>query len=258
MKISFFQPCTLNLLQNDRSTLSKDDWNVLSNILHAYEATDIISHTKHLLQNQSTLPIKIRSKASTQFDIVKHFYLNIQSFIESTPYHQQLSKQDYEQLIEQNLQVSGAINGMFIVRESQAIDYPAFRAGCDAIYPPYVTADYIKLITQMHPNSVYMKIILMVLVFSTICRIVTFNSSIKISSNSNSLFIFNIQNIFVTVYWKYLLYQHGFRDAVQLLNDLSKFILNIMRNISEQESKQHSELIDTVIVDTTRVPATKD
>ena len=74
---------------------------------------------------------------------------------------------------------------------SQALDYSAFRAGCVVMYSPYVTTNSIKFIRQMHPNSVYIKIILMVLIFSTACRIVTFNSS-----KSNSLFIFNIQNIF--------------------------------------------------------------
>ena len=63
----------------------------------------------------------------------------------------------------------------------------------------------------------------MILAFSSNCSIVLSDHSLNLTNTSatSSISLIHIQDIFIVILWKYLVYQYGFIDAVRRLDNLS-------------------------------------
>lgn len=59
---------TLNLLRADQSTLSVDQWNQISNIVHCFDDYCGFSFVESFVKEQDTLPLKIRFKYTSVSD----------------------------------------------------------------------------------------------------------------------------------------------------------------------------------------------
>jgi len=214
---------------------------------------NIIPQIKYLLEQQSSLPLKIRSKPSITFGIIKFFFSIFQPFVERTPYFHDLSTDTCQALVRHNSQTFGTLNSMFIMREINALDYRAFLNGCNTIYG-YKTMEYFnKFSIKLERNGIFIKIMLLILAFSTNCSIVTFDYSENITLISNSVSIINIENVFITMFWKYLVYQYGFVLAVRWFDSFIKYVLDVLQNSREQSNVQHRDMLGTVIEETTRL-----
>ncbi|UJR09480.1 hypothetical protein I4U23_013718 [Adineta vaga] len=246
------KPVPINLLQNDRSTLTNDEWNLLSNIIHAYDKAGIIPRIKYLLEQNSSLPPKLRSKPSASIDVLKFFLSALQPFVECSPYFKKLSTISQQILIQHNSDTAGTLNCLFIIRETSALDNMTFLISCDAVYGYDILKYSIRFVSRLESNGTLIKILLLILAFSTNCSIVTSDNSRTSRNTSNTIDLFKIQNIFVTMFWKYLIYQYGFIGGVQRLNSLMKYILDLLLSINERSNAQHEKMIDTIVEQTTR------
>jgi hypothetical protein len=94
---------------------------------------------------------------------------------------------------------------------------------------------------------------LIILAFSSNCSIVLSDHRYYLTNTSttNSISLIRVQDIFIVILWKYLVYQYGFIEAVRRFDSLVKYHLDILNQINDVNSKQHLEMIDTLIVETT-------
>ncbi|CAF1270899.1 unnamed protein product [Adineta steineri] len=240
-------PLPLNLLQNDASTLSNSEWNLLSNIIHAYDQGNAIEHTTFMLQQQSILPPKLRIKSITTMDIIGFFYTTVQSFIERTSYFQDLSIDVRQTLLQRNTEIAGAYNSLFIVRESNALTYPAYLFGSSNLYGHANVPILKKFISLLENNGVLFKMMLLVIGFSNSCSIVNPDDMKYMTTVTNINSLVHIENILVTMLWKYLNYQYGFSGAVKCFSSYVIFILNIIRWIEIGRNRQHEDLVDVCV-----------
>ena len=144
------------------------------------------------------------------------------------------------------------MNCVFIIREMSALNNMTFLISCDAVYGDDIFQYSTHFVSRLEPNSLLIKILLLILAFSTNCSIVTPNQSNRRTSVSNAMTILEVQNIFVTMFWKYLIYQYGFAASVQRLNSLIKYVLDLLHGIHEKSNVQHGQMIDTIVEQTTR------
>lgn len=244
---------SLSLLQNDRSKLTREEWNLLSNVIHAYDATEIMSRTKQSLNSQSSLLPKIRWKMSTVFHFIKQIHSSFQLFIERTPQYQYLSAKSCQAIVQRNSDIFSSINSIFILRETNAVELVAFQEIFALIYSQDTLHDVNCLLSKLNFNGIYIKIMLMIFAFSNTFSIVKYESSVDLTHKTNWVSIFTIQNMFVTMFWKYLLYQHGFNDAVKWFSEFVRYILHLMQITANQRTKQHTQIINAVIEDTARL-----
>ncbi|UJR36653.1 hypothetical protein I4U23_029370 [Adineta vaga] len=238
----------LNLLQNDSSTLTTFEWNLLSNIVHAYDQGNTIEYSTLLLQQQSILPPKLRSKHSTTLQIVGFFYSAFKTFIESVPYFRNLPSETHRLLIEQNSNLTGAFNAVFLIRESKALDYPAYVVGSSEVYGHENTDILSKFVTEMEQNVVVLKLMLLLIGFSENCSVVGLHNFTNTSSAIDLSILLRIQNTIVTMLWKYLNYQYGFREAVKCFSSYIYYILNMLRWMRHGSGAQHDEMLETLII----------
>lgn len=239
----------MNLLNHDQSTLTTFEWNLLSNIIHAYDANDAVNHTKSLLDRQATLAPRLRSKPMVILDIVGYLYSTTQSFVQRVPLFLDLSLDARRALIQRNSDTAGVYNSIFLVRESSALDYSAYVIGCSNLYGQENYHQLKKFISQLDPNGIFFKLMLLIVSFSGNCSLVLPENDIPAASIASTV---HIQHVLVTMFWKYLNYQYGFAGAVKSFNSLIKFILNIIRWSSERVSAQHIDMVDTMIEQTAR------
>ncbi|CAF4395760.1 unnamed protein product [Rotaria sp. Silwood2] len=246
------QPLPLSLLNNDRSNLTKNEWNLLSNVIHAYDEANIIPQIKYNLEQQSSLPPKLRSKASKAIDIFRVLLSTLQPFIECSPYFHHLSTDTRQALVQNNSEIAGTLNSIFIIREIKALDNMAFIASCTSIYGSEVIKHSDHLITRLEPNGILVKIMILILTFSTNCSIVNPYYSSCIMNLPTALSVLNIQNVLVTMLWKYLNYQYGFIGAVRCFNCLIKCVLDILYSANEMRNVQHEKMMDGLVEATKR------
>ena len=147
---------------------------------------------------------------------------------------------------------------MFIIRETDALDHPAFLTGCNTIYGRKTMESFQKFTSQLEQNGTFVKLMLLILAFSTNSSVVGLDCLTDIKSISNSISIVHVQNIFLTMFWKYLVYQYGFVVAVRWFNSFVKFLLDVIQCMYEQANKQHNDMVDTLIEETIRVLAIDD
>jgi hypothetical protein len=93
---------------------------------------------------------------------------------------------------------------------------------------------------------------LLIVAFSSNCSIVTPHYTENVASISSSTSLINIQNILVTMFWKYLIYEYGFVGAVQCFTSFIKYILGILQGTNEKTNLKHEQMIDTIVEETTR------
>jgi hypothetical protein len=213
---------------------------------------NLIPHVKYLLEQQASLPPKLRSKSSAIFDITKLFFSAFQPLIEGTPYFNCLTVDTCRTLLRSNSATVGTINSFFIIREVNALGYPAFLTGCYTIYGQDTIESLEKFLGLLEQNGTLVKLMLFIIGFSTNSYALNFDSSDDMQSISNSTFIFNIQNIFITMFWKYLIYQYGSQVAIRWFNSFTKYIINVIQSMYDRENAQHNEMVDTLIEETTR------
>lgn len=242
------------LLQKDHSRLTSDEWTLLSNVIHAYDGANIISNTKSHLQQQSARPLKIRSKLSSAFQMVTPFYLSMQPFVERSPYFHQLPSNSRRALLQHNSENAGAFNCIFLMKELNALENPAFLDACQAIYGPLIFPYLHLFVQRFETNGTLVKVIFLIHAFSTNCSVVNFMPKENLDDDySGSLALLHVQNLLVTMFWKYLSYQYGFQGAVKRLDSLIKPIINILGNNNDDMNKNHLQMIDNLVEETSKL-----
>ena len=247
----YSQPFPLGLLQNDRSTLTSEQWNLISNIIHVYDEQICITRIKHLINQMCSLPPKLRFKQSETLNIVSQFFSNIQPLIEHSPHLHSLPIDARRALIKYNMYTTGALNGLFLVRELDLNSNSTYMNALIVVYGYDVTMMCTRNSQQCDPNGNLIKILIFLLAFSDNCSLVTFDNQHDIRFMSSSIQRFQIQNEYVTAFWKYLVYLYGFNQSVLRFSSLVKRILNVLY-VAEVISNNvtHNQMIDSFVTET--------
>ena len=178
------------------------------------------------------------------FDIISYFYTTFQLVVKRTPYFGSLSRDTYKTLIRNNLKAFGSLNSLLAFRETNALDHPAFQTGCQTIYGTEPIAKVREYIARLDSNGTFVRVMIFILAFCTNTRFVSFDSSAEIGSESTAIEIMNLQNIFISMFWKYLLYQYNFTEAVRRFSYFVKYIVDVIQSTYEEQNAQHFEVVE--------------
>jgi hypothetical protein len=76
---------------------------------------------------------------------------------------------------------------------------------------------------------------------------------------SSSIDLIRIQNIYITMLWKYYLYLYQFKEAVIRFSHFVKIILDLIHILELQpKNDAHDLMIETIVTETERVLLIKD
>ncbi|CAF4223112.1 unnamed protein product, partial [Rotaria magnacalcarata] len=119
-------------------------------------------------------------------------------------------------LLENNYNPLGTFNSFFVASEAHVLENEYACANCNEMYGDNYIKDSQRLAARMEPNETVVKMILMILGFSSNCSIVlpVHRFSSMMISSITSLILSRIQHRFIVLLWKYIVYQYGFKDGV--------------------------------------------
>ncbi|CAF0756235.1 unnamed protein product [Rotaria sordida] len=258
-EIQLQTPLPISLLRNDRSTLTTNEWTIVSNFLHAFDEQNSCIRIQNSLVELSSLPPKLRLKSSDTYNMVSQFYTGVQSLIERSPDLYSLSADARRALTKHNLNTVGAFNGIFLCRELNLFNNPIFFNACSLYYGTEFILNCSRHSGRYDPNGNLIKMMLFVVTFSTNCSIVTFDDKEHFTVMSRSIDLIRIQNLYVTVLWKYLVYLYGFKEAVLRFSCLVKNIIDITHMLELMpKNETHDLMVESIAIETERAVAIKD
>ena len=90
------------------------------------------------------------------------------------------------------------------------------------------------------------------------CSTVRFHGLESVTTLSNSLVLSHIQNLLVTVFWKYLTYRYGLTNAIRCFSSLVKFLIDLVKSVDRLSTAEHLRMIDIIIEESTRLLIIED
>jgi hypothetical protein len=174
----------------------------------------------------------------------------MEPFLQRSAYFNDLSLSVRQRIVQNNLHGIGTLNAMFIAVNVQLFNYLSHTLTCKEIYGVDYVQEIQRIIHRLEPNGTLIKIMLMILAFASNSSLIQNNFSIDTndySTPSNSISLLRIQNVLTTLIWKYLVYQYGFEEAVRRCNNLVKTYLDILHHVNANASREHWQMIDSVV-----------
>ncbi|CAF3275792.1 unnamed protein product [Rotaria sp. Silwood2] len=246
-------PLPLSLLQNDHSKLTTNEWTLLSNFLHLFEEQNPAIRIQHSLNELYSLPPKLRSKSSELLKPLRELYTCVGPLIERSPDFYTLHVHARQILIKQNLYITGVINGLFFCRELNIFHNMIALNASNQLFGSQFMIECHRKIAQYDPNGNLIKILVFILAYSSNCSVVKYDNQEDISIMPSSIDLVHIQNLYVTMLWKYLVYLYGFKEAVLRFTQLVKNVVDLIdmfNRMPPNETRDH--MIDIVVSETER------
>jgi hypothetical protein len=241
-----FQISTLNLLRSDQSTLSASQWTLLSNLIHCFDEHSGYSSVERLIQDQNSLPPKLRFKCSLVKDFYTSMKTNIQLVFEKNRDFLSLSSDDRTTLLRTTVKYTTSMGGLFALRKAHLFDDPSFFKSTEIIFQSTAAAFSKRVIDHLDPDDTFVKLTLAILSFSTTNY--TIYSNFNPTNLTNIKTILSIENMYIELAWRYVLYKYGHHQAVRSFSNLIRCLFFLNNALVEAHESQHfNEMIDTVI-----------
>ncbi len=219
-----------------------DLYNLLLNLIHCYEEYNILSHIQKFIQEQTSLPIKLRFK-TTPLDTFFGSVLNgIELFFKLNKNFISLCPHGRSVLLRCAMENAGSLTVVLILREVPFFHYPDVTESIE---------DNLMNLTKYLPNEInrnitFVKLGLAMFIFSTPnCAIYT---NIDLDYLKNIKDISRIQDMYAEIAWKYLLCKYDYKQAVKCFMNFIKSFLVINSAIIEiHQSQQYKHMIENFI-----------
>ncbi|CAF3617417.1 unnamed protein product [Rotaria sp. Silwood1] len=237
---------TLNLLQSDQSTLTADQWNLISNISHCYNEHSGLAIGESFMLQQSILPINLRFQSDSlieffrmELDQTQLLYKNNRDFL-------CLSSNDRSILLHYTIKYVACISSNFIFHLIGLCNYPSFYEAVRLVTNPIVETTVKLIQSLLNFDIITMKLFLAILSFST-----TTYTNTSTTTFSNTKQILDIQDRYIELTWKYLLYKYNFNQAVKYFSNLIRCVLAVNDALAKADEVQwFTEEIDFLVEQT--------
>jgi hypothetical protein len=186
-------------------------------------------------------------------DLISRAVGGVQKLIERCSYLQSLTNDARRALIKHNMHTTGSLNALFIFRELDLSNNLVMMNASTVLYNSDVTKLFVRNSNECDPNGVLIKILIFLLIFSSNCSIVIFDDQEDLRTMSSAINLIEIQNIYITAFWKYLVYLCGFDEAVVRFSSMIKLILNLLYMAElALNNENHNQMVDSLIAQTER------
>ncbi|CAF0926150.1 unnamed protein product [Adineta ricciae] len=248
---------TLNLLTADQSGLTSDQWKLLSNLLQCYDEYSGLLIGRNYMYEQNKFPVKLRYKPVTVIELITSLmrqnpllYINNRDFID-------LSENDRALLLDNTLVYTTTSSVNFIHSQIGLNDLPVFLEAVGLISHPSYIPTVQQVAHRIVPDSVIMKLLLAIISFSTVQYTVYRDEPPRNLSNIGR--ILKIQDEYVDLAWRYLVYTYKFEWTVKYFSDLLRFLFVIHDGVRKSEEvKWYTNTIDSLTQQTKDVLTVKD
>jgi hypothetical protein len=221
--------------------LNYDQWNLISNLVHCYKEHSALSYIRNFIQEQTTLPIKMRCKTAAIDKLFESILSGVELFFKSNHHYRSLCSHDRSILLRSAMESAGSFGSVLIFRELRFFDQPGVLESIEALYGTTTKNLSTRLLDEVDRDITFVKLGIAMFAFSTTnCSSYT---TIGFDHLTNIKDILHIQNMYAEVTWKYLLYKYNYAQTVIFFTNLIKTHLLINVAINEARQSEHHKLI---------------
>lgn len=209
--------------------MTSDQWTLISNVVHSYDKQNILRRIYSHLKSQLTKPMKLRCKSFSAMQFIHDTAQSLAVLIKVSPQFQSLSFDLRRKLMKNNLYLTNCLNRLLIHREIDLFTNETFVMSFHSFYGSILFEKCSSFLKKTELNGIFFKVILFVLIFSSNSSIVIddFPIETNIDLNFNLKSILELQDLYITLLWKYLIYQYGYTEAILRYSSLIKTILDM-------------------------------
>ncbi len=239
-----------NSVQDARRNLSDSESTLLSNILYAYDMYSIVPRICQVIDNLSKSTTETDINIINPLEIISQIFTSIQLFINALPDFRILTIDEQISLFERNLH--GVIGFYFILfaRDTQILHNVHYMDAFTHIYGSEIVLLAKNAIEQLDSDSTLIKIMLIVLVFSSHCLIVGDHENIEYDRLLHGTFrLLGSQNVYLELLCKYMIYRYGYSESISRFSRLVKTFLCVLKTsaILYMNNQTHQTMVDNII-----------
>ncbi|CAF1037641.1 unnamed protein product [Adineta ricciae] len=233
----------------DRTILSDSQWTLLSNIVHAYDTCNTISHIKQILNNSSKSIDETTKDFIEPMDMLNQICKSVILFISSLPDFRILTQNEQISLLNRNLHGVMGFYSTFVFRQIGIFNHSNYVNAFEAIYGMNIISAIKHVMEQLDFNETTIKIALIILTFSSESYVDTGRNMEMDTLLYGTFRLLGSQNVYVELLWKYLTYQYGYGRAAARFAQFIQIVLCITRNLAMLyvNNEIHRRISDTIV-----------
>jgi hypothetical protein len=198
------------------------------------------------MREQDNLPLKLRFKMASVNEIFAFILGGIRYFFASNRDFLSLDCHDRSVLIRYAMENAGSLGAILVLRRVPFCDNPGFVKTVEDIYGSVVMNLTKRLIDNVDPDIIFVKLGIAMFAFSTTNCASYPNVGLDHLRNIKN--ILRIQNRYAEVAWKYLLYRYDYEQAVKCFVNFIRCLLIVINVIVETEqAQQHRHMIKDIV-----------
>ncbi|CAF0712052.1 unnamed protein product [Adineta steineri] len=240
---------TSNILHSDQSSHIDSQWTLLSNIVHSHDTFSTMSQMLFTVNNLPALSGEAHSNVINPIEIINQMCISMQSFISSSPDFRILTLSEQTSLFERNLPGVVAFYSTLFFRHTGILRIPEYLNAFITIYGSDIMLSLRQAIDELDPDPTLIKIILIILAFSSNCLIVNTNKTMERDSLLDGTFrLLGSQNVYVELLWKYLISKYGYDESVLRFARLIQIFLCIIKKLAivYRNNATHRTIFDNI------------
>jgi len=227
-------------LQSDNSILTTSQWTLLSNLIYSYDEQKLLSIAQQFINNNDD------STLSKEFFI--KIYETTGKYIRSNGDFCKLSLDDRSAFLRNIAENVTCLGTVLSWNQSQIYNCKPFIDIYINFYGENLVTMIKRVLKYIDPDIVITKLALSLFAFSTNNSIFSLNMIIR---PLNTLAIFQIQNIYAEVIWKYLLHKYNYDQSIQRFINLIQCLLSATDTVYHiQNIEKHVNDIESLIEET--------
>ena len=199
--------------------------------------------------NSSRLTVNL-NVAVDSVALISTLYTAVESFLGATADFQVLTIAEQQSLFRRNLHGLFLLCSASMLRNAGILGNSRNQRIVVPVYGQAVVDRVSKISATLDSNSPIVKLIQIVFAFSTNCFAVTYQKNADRDALLRGSFrLFGSQNVYITILWKYMLYQHGFQESVVRFSTLVGKMLDLISISSDvyNENAYHQVLVDDLV-----------
>lgn len=198
---------------------------------------------------QNKLPMKFRFKMSTIHELTVSVTTTAQLLFEKNSDFLSLCAHDQSILLEHSIRHTAGLGGLFIFYKAELMDCRMFFDNITTLYEQKALHNCLRCMRLLAFDFVFVKLCLVILILIPIDH--TYYADTKPIYLNDGKTIFHIQNLYIELTWRYLLYRYGHRQAVLAFSNLIRTFFALDKSIAgATEVQEYNSMIETLVQQT--------
>ena len=205
----------------------------LFNIARALEIFSATPKVREVIEDEIAFIFGLPFDPSSATRCINHIFTSIQSFINSIPDFRIMVIGEQSSLFQRNFNGVVSLYSALVFRQTGIIHRPDLIQSFTSIYGSEMMMELVRISKQLNIDRITIKLMLLILAFSSNCSIVNYEAQIDYDSLLTGTFrLWGSQNAYVIILWKHMVCRYGYYKAACHFSQLIGISIDLIRSLA--------------------------